>query len=159
MAARNERAPGERGAGDAAVCSDGRDPITTPQGSSQRDRARALLTRLRVEYPVLGEYRPLAIGIRGAVHAAWPDGAHKTINCALAMHCRCDAYLKALAAGGSRHDLAGAPSGEVSEAHRAAAVLVLARRAETSAKPPKATPPRPGPRPPLLRLAKPRRRP
>jgi prophage regulatory protein len=61
----NKRAPGERGAGGTAVCSDGRDPITAaiPQGSPNPTPAAALLIRLSAEFSVFAQYRPLAIGI------------------------------------------------------------------------------------------------
>lgn len=132
---RNERAPGPGRWGDLRVPTD--DTHHTPdrpQGKTS-DRARALLTALRAEYPVFREYLPLAIGIRVAVYAAAPGVTRETINCALAMHCRCDNYLKAIAAGGSRYALDGTPSGEVSEEHRTAAVLVLARRSEKASAP------------------------
>jgi hypothetical protein len=139
---KNDRARGQPGAGGTAVSWDDRDPITTPQGKTQRDRTSALLITLRAEHRVLAEYRPSVLGIRAAVHAAAPG----VRGCALARPCRCDNYLKALAAGGPRF----APSGEVSEENRAAAVLILSRRAEKAVKPPQVTR--------LLRLAKPRRR-
>ena len=78
-----------------------KDPSTAHPG--RRDQAHALLTALRASHRVLAEYRPLALGIRAAVYAAWP--ARKTINRALAMHCRSDGYLRALAGGGPRFDL------------------------------------------------------
>jgi len=131
---RNDTPGGSRGQS-TVVCPDNRDPITTPQGKSQCERARYLLTALRVEYPVFREYRPLAIGIRAAMYAASPGVAHKLIDGALSLHCRCDNYLKAIAAGGPRYGLDGAPSGEVSEEHRVAAVLVLARRSEKASAP------------------------
>lgn len=151
---RNENPRADRGLG-TSVFSDGRDPTTTPQGKPQRDRARALLTALRAEYPVLAEYRPLAIGIRAAVYAASPGVTRKTINIALAMHCRCDNYLQSIAAGGPRYALDGASCGEVTEAHRAAAVLALTRRSE---KPPRAPRHEASANLPLLRLARSERR-
>ena len=163
MDSTNDRARGQPGAGGTAVSWDDRDPITTPQGKSQRDHTSALLITLRAEHRVLAEYRPLSLGIRAAVHAAATGVTGRIVNCALARHCRCDNYLKALAAGGPRFGLDGAPSGEVSEEHRAAAVLLLHRRAKKAVKPPK--PPRvavAGAAPrlpvPLMRLARARRR-
>ena len=151
---RNDTPGGSRGQG-TVVWADDRDPITTPQGKPQCDRARALLTELRGRYPVLGAFRPLSIGIRAAVQAAVPGVAHKLIDGALALHCHSDAYLQAIAAGGPRYVLDGTPSGEVSEEHRAAAVLVLVRRKEKAIKPP--SPPRVLPVP-LLHMAKTERR-
>ena len=156
MAKRENPRPGVamgRGVGIAAGHG-ANDSITAPPEEPQRDRARALLTALRLEYPVLGEYRPLSIGIRTVLHAVLPGETHnKTINRVLAMHCRSDRYLRALAAGGLRYALDGTPSGEVSEEHRAAAALLLARRAQRSKVQP------PAPRRPVLSLDKSRRRP
>jgi hypothetical protein len=103
-----------------------------PQAKARPD----LLTRLRFEVPVFRDYLPLALRIREALHAAFPDATRTAVIHALAMHGRCDNYLKAIAAGGARYALDGAPSGEVSQAHRVAAVLRLARRSEKSVKPP-----------------------
>ena len=101
--------------------------LCLPPEKPQRDRTSALLTALCGEYSVLSGYRPLSLGIRTAVHAAVPCVTSRIVNCALARHCRCDHYLKALAADGPRFGLDGVPSGEVSEEHRAAAVLILSR--------------------------------
>ena len=116
-----------------------KDFTTAPSGGSQRDRARGLLTALRLEYRVLGEHLPLKLGTRSALHALLPGVSRKLIGRALRMHSHGDLYLKALAAAGPRFALDGTPCGEVSEEHQAAAVLRLQRLAE------KAQPSRPSP--------------
>ena len=128
--ARNERAPGDGALGALRVAGN-YDTHHTPDRPQDKasDRFRALLTALRTEYPVFREYR---LGTRAAMYAASPGVTHKTLNCALAMHCRCDNYLQY----GPRYALDGAQSGEVAQEHRVAAVLVLARRSEKSVKPP-----------------------
>ena len=135
MTARNERAPGDGALWGLRVPTDDRHHTPDrPQGKTS-DRARDLLTALRVEYPVFREYRPLAIGTRAAMYAASTGVTRKTLNGALSLHCRCDNYLKAIAAGGARYGLDGSQIGTVSEGHRTAAVLVLARRAEKASAP------------------------
>jgi sRNA-binding protein len=143
---RKENSRSGRGRG-TAVCSDGRDPITaaTLQDSPNPTPAAALLTRLSAEFPVLAEYRPLAIGIDLATCYAARDASDKQRRRALALHCGGQRYLEAVAAGGARYALDSTACGEVTELRRDAAkarLEVIAKAALRKA----------------ARLAKPRRR-
>jgi sRNA-binding protein len=111
-----------RGQG-TAVCSDGRDRITTAtlQDSPNPTPAAALLTRLSAELSVLGEYRPLAIGIDLAMCDAARHASDKQRCQALALHCGSQRYLEAVAAGGARYALDSTACGEVTELQREAA--------------------------------------
>ena len=51
------------------------------------------------------DYLPLAIEIREAVYAAWPDVPRTAVSHALARHCRSDRYLQGIA--GQRHGFVG----------------------------------------------------
>jgi hypothetical protein len=98
---KNGRAPGQRGAeGDAVVCWDGLSiTAATLQDSPNPKPAAALLTRLSAEFPVLTEYRPLAIGIDLAMCDAARDASDKQRRRALALHCGSQRYLEAVGAG------------------------------------------------------------
>jgi sRNA-binding protein len=106
-----------------AGCSDGRDRITaaTLQDPPNPTPAAALLTRLSAEFPVLTEYRPLAIGIDLAMCDAARDASDKQRRRALALHCGSQRYLEAVAAGGARYALDSTACGEVTELQREAA--------------------------------------
>ena len=66
-----------------------------------------LLTLWRAEYAVFAEYRPLAVGIDVALRR--PGVSNKLVRRALALHCKRLAYHAALARGGPRFALSGAP--------------------------------------------------
>jgi sRNA-binding protein len=93
----------------------------------------ALLSRLSGEYPVIARCQPLKIGIHEALYQALPVASRTLVRKVLAFHCGSRRYLEALAAGGARYALDGTPAGQVTEAHRVAAALVLSRRAEKAA--------------------------
>jgi ProP effector len=120
MNTRNDRAPGDGALGGLRVADCDTHHATDRPQDKAHGRARALLTALRAKYPVLGEYRPLAIGTHAEAYAAAPGVTRKTIASALSLHCHSDAYLQAIAAGGPRYALDGAPSGEVCKEHRVA---------------------------------------
>ena len=70
------------------------------------------LTRLRAEYPILRDHAPLAIGIREHLKPLINLSSQKTHK-AIYFICHHTKYLKAIAAGGSRHNLDGTINGEV----------------------------------------------
>ena len=111
-------------------------PIPAGDGAPIPTTPAALLQRISGEYPVIARCQPLKIGIHEALYQALPGASRTLVRKVLAFHCGSRRYLEALAAGGARYALDGSPSGEVTDAHRVAAVLVLSRRAE------KATPSR-----------------
>jgi ProP effector len=79
--------------------------------SSSRD---PVLARLVAAYPVFRDVQPLAIGIHKAIVAAIPDIDRMALRRALQRHTASTAYLKAIAAGGSRFGLDGSPNGDIS---------------------------------------------
>lgn len=80
---------------------------STPQS---RDSA---LAQLIAAYPVLRDARPLAIGVHKAIMAAHPDIDKSALRKALQRHTASTRYLKAVAAGGARFGLDGAPQGDI----------------------------------------------
>jgi ProP effector len=64
--------------------------------------------------------RPLKLGIRDDLYAT-SDISHRRISAALARYCRSPSYLKVLAEGAVRVDLAGKPAGMVTAAEATAA--------------------------------------
>ncbi|MBA5689642.1 ProQ/FINO family protein [Rugamonas apoptosis] len=76
------------------------------------------------KYPVLLKKMPLAIGIYEQILAVVHDRA--LVAYALGKHTRSGTYLKALSIGGSRFNLDGSESGEVSEIHQAHANVRIA---------------------------------
>ena len=90
--------------------------------------ARALLAELRQRFPAFGQCLPLAIGIDKLLLAEMPDLSRKTLRVALNMHTHSSRYLKAMATATARVDLAGNPSGDVTEEHRTRASDMLKER-------------------------------
>lgn len=110
-------------------------PAVTP--SDSRADPKALLADLRARFPVLAEFRPLKIGIHLDVRAALQGEGIANIRIARALHFHAGhgLYLKALANGGPRYNLAGDVDGEVSEDQQKRAAEQLKERHQ--AKPPK----------------------
>lgn len=126
---RNPSLGGVRGATDSPGQDNGK---YTTAGSSLKQRPRQaqaaeLLTLLREEYPVLAEFRPLAIGIHVTLRRV--GVSNKLLRRALARHCGQRRYLQALAAGGARFALDGTACGEVTELQREVAKAKLERAA------------------------------
>lgn len=90
--------------------------------------ARALLKRLQQEFPVIGEHKPLAIGIDKQLLQKQPDINRKQMRIALGIHTHSIRYLKSLQAGKERFNLDGSPAGEVSEEQRSVAAKDLMER-------------------------------
>lgn len=72
--------------------------------------------------------RPLAIGIFILLTGQNPDLGRRVVAVALDRYTSKDRYLRALAMSAHRFDLEGRVSGEVSERHRAHAIMLLAER-------------------------------
>lgn len=78
----------------------------------------ALLADLAARFPVIAEFKPLALGIYKQIRAA-VDVKSRQLRWALALHCRCRAYRANLEAPDSRRfNLDGSDAGEVSPEHR-----------------------------------------
>jgi ProQ/FINO family len=106
---------------------------------------RALLEE---RHAVIQNCLPLAIGIHEAILAAYPEQGKTAIRRALQFHTQSRAYLKNLAAGGHRYDLAGQPWGLITPEHQhyAQEQLTLKEQRDARRQVPKQTP-RPGPQP------------
>lgn len=85
----------------------------------------ALLADLRARWPILGEAKPLKLGIRQDIRAALEGISGVRISRAVLLHIATPSYQAALAAGGARYALDGSPAGEVTakEARHAQAIL------------------------------------
>jgi ProP effector len=100
--------------------------ISTPK--SQAPSAMTLLKQLQTEFPVIAEYRPLAIGIDKLLLAARPATDRKQLRVALGAHTHSVRYLKAMQEATQRFDLQGIAVGEVSAEQRALASRELLER-------------------------------
>jgi sRNA-binding protein len=106
------------------------------EGSTQ---LRALLEE---RHAVIRDCLPLAIGIHRAILMAYPEQGKTAIRRALQFHTQSRAYLKNLAAGGHRYDLAGKPQGLITPEHQhyAQEQLTLKESRERERQAPKQTP-------------------
>ncbi|MBK9220319.1 MAG: ProQ/FinO family protein [Uliginosibacterium sp.] len=100
--------------------------VTTKEAAAPS--ARDLLKQLQQEFEVIGEHRPLAIGIDKQLLAHQPEINRKLLRSALGMHTRSVRYLKALQNSSQRFNLDGSVSGETSEEQRALASKELHER-------------------------------
>lgn len=93
---------------------------------SKDQRAKDFMAYLRETYPVLGDPRPMGVGIHAEIHRRHArrsdngdlqEGEERpgVIWTALKIHTGSRAYQEALAAGGPRYDLDGNPVSEVTE--------------------------------------------
>ncbi|MBK9952910.1 MAG: hypothetical protein IPP10_15790 [Candidatus Competibacteraceae bacterium] len=132
------------------------EPVTRSADQSSDSDPTKLLADLRERFPVLADFRPPKIRIHLDVRAAL-EGSGPSIRIARAMHCHANhgLYLKALAKGGPRYNLAGEVDGEVTEEQRRHAIQQLKERQRARKKKPKppappdtpAAPPEPEPSP------------
>ena len=128
---------------------------------TRTEAAKALLAELRERFPVLADFRPLKLLVHLEVRAALEGTANIRIANALARHVNSHQYLKALAKGGPRYNLAGEVDGEVTEEQQRRAVeqlKALKKPQVPRPTPPAAKPPDPEPPPPtrsILKLKKP----
>ena len=96
--------------------------------SPAKDAARQLLKQLQERFPVLKDARPMAIGIDAEILTALPEIEKKTLRTALRMHTGTTRYLKSMARGEKRFNLAGEPVADIAEEHRARAKAMLKER-------------------------------
>lgn len=89
----------------------------------KRELARAALAALAAAFPAVfdlnGARRPLKVGIRLDVAAAWPTSSTTAIRRALSYYCGSRAYLRTLVTGAARIDLAGQAVGVVTSSEAA----------------------------------------
>lgn len=98
--------------------------------SSRTAKARELYELLMNRFPVFKTFKPLAIGIREAVKAEFPDVDDGTLNDAFLLHCYRPRYVESIARGGNRFDLNSEVVGEVSAHDIEMAEKWLERRRE-----------------------------
>ncbi|MEZ5608947.1 MAG: ProQ/FinO family protein [Rhodocyclaceae bacterium] len=99
-----------------------------PVQAKPRLDPRAMLKRLQAESPTFRDYKPLALKIDGAILERFPDFDRKNLRTALRLHTASTKYLKGVERGTHRHDLDGAPVGELSDEHRQHAAATLKDR-------------------------------
>lgn len=109
----------------AATPSEAQVAPSPPKPSKKKEKALALMRLLMERWPAAfpqdpAAVKPLAIGIHREVIERLPESPPGQIRKAIILwlNPRKEAYLRALAAGGSRYDLEGRPKGEVSPEHR-----------------------------------------
>lgn len=107
--------------------------MNTPDSPSPIDDARALLARLRTDFPVIGSFQPLSIGIDKQLIARQPEISRKVLRMALGMHTKSMRYLTALAKAQVRMNLEGNPDGEVTAEQRAFAADAVKDRLKKQA--------------------------
>ena len=94
------------------------------------EQVEVYMEHLKTTIPVLFDperAKPLKIGAGNELAKSRPEGtSHATARAALKRWTSSPAYLRALAAGGSRYGLDGEPIGEVTEEHQRAARARLA---------------------------------
>jgi len=105
------------------------------QSLSKKKQTEMIAEHVYSKFEVFRQFRPLALGIHESLIAALPQFDANLISRVVANHCRKPRYVKSLARGGKRFDLAGKPAGEVSAEEKKAAQLMSAPKpaAETPA--------------------------
>lgn len=93
---------------------------------SKKNIIKTTYAQIMVCYPVLSEYKPLAIGVNAELLFIIPD---KTIiQSILIKHTSKVKYLQAISTGGSRYHLDGTIADQISDEHIESANLRLADR-------------------------------
>jgi sRNA-binding protein len=82
--------------------------------TSRTAKAREFYELLMSRFSVFKTFKPLAIGIREAVKAEFPDVDDGTLHDAFLLHCYRPRYVESIARGGNRFDLNSEVVGEVS---------------------------------------------
>lgn len=108
-----------------------------------------LVADLRARFKVLADFRPLKIKIHLDIRAALDGSGTANVRIARALHYHTGhgLYLKALADGGPRYNLAGEIEGEVTEEQRQRAIKQLKERQRARKKKPKPPAPPTAPEP------------
>ncbi|CUA82153.1 MULTISPECIES: ProQ/FINO family protein [Gulbenkiania] len=100
------------------------------QSLSKKKQTEMIADHIYGKFDVFKQFRPLALGIHESLIAALPQFDAALISRVVANHCRKPRYLKALARGGKRFDLAGKPTGQVTAEEKAAAEKMVTPKAE-----------------------------
>ena len=107
---------------------------TAVQSLSKKSQTEMIAAHVYAKYDVFKRFLPLALGIHEALIAELPQFDAQLVARVLANHCRRQRYIKSLARGGKRFDLAMKPVGVVSAEEKAAAErMVQPRPAKTDA--------------------------
>ncbi len=85
----------------------------TQQEAAVLPTSKDMLKALRKEFPVFGDFKPLAIGIDKQLMAQRPDLDKKRLKAAMRFHTQSIPYLKALQNAETRFNLDGTPSAPV----------------------------------------------
>jgi len=93
------------------------------QSLSKKKQTEMIAEHIYSKFDVFRQFRPLALGIHESLIAALPQFDSQLISRVVANHCRKPRYIKSLARGGRRFDLAGKPQGEVTAEEKKAAEL------------------------------------
>ncbi|BEV70578.1 ProQ/FINO family protein [Paludibacterium sp. THUN1379] len=93
------------------------------QSLSKKKQTEMIAEHVYNKFEVFRQFRPLALGIHESLIAALPQFDPVLIARVVANHCRKPRYIKSVARGGKRFDLAGKPSGEVKPEEKKAAEL------------------------------------
>lgn len=91
------------------------------QSLSKKKQTEMIAEHVYSKFEVFRQFRPLAIGIHESLIAALPQFDAVLIARVVANHCRKPRYVKSLARGGKRFDLACKPAGEVTAEEKQAA--------------------------------------
>ena len=114
---------------------------TAVQSLSKKSQTEMIAAHVYAKYDVFKRFLPLALGIHEALIAALPQFDAQLVARVLANHCRRQRYIKSLARGGKRFDLAMKPVGVVSPEEKAAAErMAQPRPAKADAAAPAAAP-------------------
>lgn len=103
------------------------------QSLSKKKQTEMIAEHVYSKFEVFRQFRPLALGIHESLIAALPQFDATLISRVVANHCRKPRYVKSLARGGKRFDLAGKPTGEVTAEEKKAAQLMSAPKAAVEA--------------------------
>ena len=96
------------------------------QSLSKKKQTEMIAEHFYSKFEVFRQFRPLALGIHESLIAALPQFDSTLISRVVANHCRKPRYIKSLARGGRRFDLAGKPVGEVTADEKKAAEAMAA---------------------------------
>lgn len=93
------------------------------QSLSKKKQTVMITEYIYSRFEVFRQFRPLTVGIHAHLIEALPQFDANLIARVVANHCRRPRYIKALARGGKRFDLAGRVLGEVTLEEKKAAQL------------------------------------
>ncbi|MCP1291961.1 MULTISPECIES: ProQ/FINO family protein [unclassified Chromobacterium] len=103
------------------------------QSLSKKKQTEMIADHVYSKFDVFRQFRPLALGIHESLIAALPQFDSTLISRVVANHCRKPRYVKSLARGGKRFDLANKPVGEVSAEEKKAAEQMSAPKPAAAA--------------------------